>query len=156
MLFTQISFIFVFLPISLVGYFLLARCVRNPLVPMLWLAAASLVFCAYQKISFLPVILMSMAFNYAMSHVIAYQSQGPRRTAAFAVAIAANLLALAYYKYLNFGIDLLREVTGAHLSNRSITLPLGISFYTFTQLAYLADIYGGYSIERSLANIFCS
>jgi alginate O-acetyltransferase complex protein AlgI len=151
MLFTQISFIFVFLPVSLFGYFWLARCVRNPLVPILWLAAASLVFCAYQKISFLPVILISMAFNYAMSHVIAAQSQGRRRTAAFAVAIAANLLALAYYKYLNFGIALIRDFTGAHLSNRSIVLPLGISFYTFTQLAYLADVYGGYAIERSVS-----
>lgn len=151
MLFTQPPFIFVFLPVSLLGYFLFARLVANPLVSVVWLAGASLVFYAYWKVSFLPVILVSMAFNYAMSWVIAREPQGARRTAAFAVAIGANLLALGYYKYFNFGIAILRGVTGVNLPALNIVLPLGISFFTFTQIAYLADVFGGYPRERSFA-----
>jgi alginate O-acetyltransferase complex protein AlgI len=151
MLFTQIDFIFVFLPITLAGYFLLARALPNPNIPLLWLAGASLVFYAYWKVSFLPVVLISTVVNYCMGLVIERQAEASRRLAALAVAVGVNLLALSFYKYTNFGIDILNQMAGLKIPAAHIILPLGISFFTFTQIAYLADVYGGYKSERNFA-----
>ncbi len=61
----------------------------------------------------------------------------------------ANLSALAFYKYTNFGIQIFNAIAHARHPSLAIVLPLGISFFTFTQIAYLADVYGGYAHERS-------
>src|SRR5471030_2271348 len=103
MLFTQIDFLFVFLPITLIGYFVSARLTRAHIAPLLWLTAASLTFYAYWKISFLPVIVTSIVANYFLGRIIANQPRGGGRTAALIVAVAGNLLALAFFKYTNFG-----------------------------------------------------
>jgi alginate O-acetyltransferase complex protein AlgI len=149
MLFTQVEFIFYFLPVALAGYFLLARYVPAPGAALLWLAGASLVFYAYWKANFLWVVLISVVVNYGMSFVIESQAQASRRAAALATAVGINLVALAIYKYTNFGIEILNDIAGLHIRAARITLPLGISFFTFTQIAYLADVYGGYNTERN-------
>jgi alginate O-acetyltransferase complex protein AlgI len=149
MLFTQVDFIFCFLPISLVGYFLLARYAPVPNAALLWLAGASLAFYGYWKLRLLWVVLISVIVNYGMSFLIERQAQASRRAAALAVAVGANLVTLAIYKYANFSIDIVNDIAGLKIPAAHITLPLGISFFTFTQIAYLADVYGGYKTERS-------
>jgi alginate O-acetyltransferase complex protein AlgI len=149
MLFTQVEFIFCFLPITLAGYFLLARYSRASNIALLWLASASLAFYAYWKMNFLPVVLISATANYSMSFVIERQKESSRRTTALALAVGINLLALAFYKYTNFGIEILNDVMHFTIQPANITLPLGISFFTFTQIAYLADVYSGYNCERN-------
>jgi D-alanyl-lipoteichoic acid acyltransferase DltB (MBOAT superfamily) len=150
MLFTQFEFLFLFLPITLGGYFLLARFIEAPAARLSWLAAASLVFYGYWDLNFVPVILISIAVNYVMGLLIAQQTNVKARGWLFALAITANLGALAFYKYTNFGIEIFNALTVSKHPSLAIVLPLGISFFTFTQIAYLADVYGGYHHERSL------
>jgi alginate O-acetyltransferase complex protein AlgI len=150
MLFTQFEFLFIFLPLTFGGYFLLARFVQAPVARLGWLAAASLVFYGYWDLHFVPIILISIIFNYVMGLLIARQADIKARGGLFAVAIIGNLGALAFYKYTNFGIQILNALTASRHPSLAIVLPLGISFFTFTQIAYLADIYGGYPHERNL------
>jgi alginate O-acetyltransferase complex protein AlgI len=149
MLFTQFEFLFLFLPLAFAGYFLIARLIEAPTARMGWLAAASLVFYSYWDVRFVPVILVSIIVNYVMGILIAGQTNTKVRGSLFALAITANLLALGFYKYTNFGIQIFNAVAHAHHPSLAIVLPLGISFFTFTQIAYLADVYGGYQHERN-------
>jgi len=151
MLFTQFEFIFLFLPVTLAGYFLIARFCEATTARLLWLAAASLIFYAYWDIAFVPVIVVSIIGNYTMGLLIAAQAEPRKKVRLFFVAVTANLAALAFYKYTNFGIDILETITRHRfsLTPLAITLPLGISFFTFTQIAYLADVYAGHPTERN-------
>ncbi|CCD99860.1 putative Alginate O-acetyltransferase [Bradyrhizobium sp. STM 3809] len=148
MLFTQFEFLFLFLPVTFAGYFLLARFFEAPAPRLAWLAAASLAFYGYWDLHFVPIILVSIVFNYTMGLLIAGQS-GKVRSGLLATAVALNLAALAFYKYTNFGIQIFNALTASKYPFLAIVLPLGISFFTFTQIAYLADVYGGYARERS-------
>jgi alginate O-acetyltransferase complex protein AlgI len=150
MLFTQFEFLFLFLPVTFAGYFLIAHFIDAPVARMSWLAIASLVFYSYWDVRFVPVILVSIATNYVLGLLIARQSNDRAKGWLFALAISVNLLALGFYKYTNFGIQILNAVTAAKHPALAIVLPLGISFFTFTQIAYLADVYGGYPHERSV------
>ena len=152
MLFTQYNFIFLYLPITLVGYFVIARVARNPLYQITWLAGASMVFYGVWNIGFVPIITVSIVFNYFIGFRLAQQPPGAgARKSAFLFAIVVNLAALAFFKYTNFGIDTLNHLTGLHVQFAKIALPQGISFFTFTQIAYLVDVYSGYHNERNFS-----
>src|ERR1700754_2806308 len=109
MLFTQFEFLFLFLPVAFAGYFLIARFIDAPVARLSWLAIASLAFYSYWDIHFLPIMLVSIVFNYTMGLMISNQT-GRARGWLFAVAIGANLSALAFYKYTNFGIQILNAL----------------------------------------------
>ena len=149
MLFTQLEFIFVFLPITVAGYFLVGRLTESPWPRLAWLTIASLSFYAYWDVLFLPVIIASMVCNYLLARLIDWKALKIVRVWIFAVAILANILALAFYKYTNFGIDIANLVRKVPIAHLDIVLPLGISFFTFTQIAYLVDVFRGKVIERS-------
>src|SRR4051794_35059491 len=112
MLFTQFEFIFLFLPVTFIGYFVVGRCFAEPAPRLTWLTAASLVFYANWDISFVPIIATSIVANYVLGLLIA-RHEGAARTRLFAAAATANLVALAFFKYTNFGIDILDAVTHA-------------------------------------------
>ncbi|CAI6051797.1 MBOAT family O-acyltransferase [Cohnella sp. JJ-181] len=153
MLFNSYPFIFVFLPVTVAGYFLLAR-LRARTWTQLWLAAVSLVFYAWWSIEYVPLLLMSIGFNFGMGRLLARtrkESVGKRR-AWLAAGIAANLLLLGWYKYANFFAGTLSDLTGFEFTVRSVVLPLGISFFTFTQIAYLVDAWRGTASEYNLVN----
>jgi alginate O-acetyltransferase complex protein AlgI len=149
MLFTQFEFLFLFLPVTFAGYFVVSYLIEAPSARLGWLAAASLIFYSYWDVSFVPIIVASISFNYVMGLLIARQSSRTARGWVFAAAISANLLALGFFKYTNFAIQIFDSITRAKYPSLAIVLPLGISFFTFTQIAYLADVYGGYPNERS-------
>jgi alginate O-acetyltransferase complex protein AlgI len=151
MLFTQFEFLFLFLPLTFAGYFLIAHLVDAPTARQSWLAAASLVFYSYWDVRFVPIIIISILFNYGMGLLIARQSNGKARGWVLAAAVSVNLLALGFFKYTNFVLRILGAFTATKYPSLAIVLPLGISFFTFTQIAYLADVYGGYPNERSFA-----
>jgi alginate O-acetyltransferase complex protein AlgI len=151
MLFTQLDFLFLFLPLAFAGYFLIAHFIDAPIARLSWLAAASLVFYGYWDVHFVPIIVVSIVVNYLFGLLIARQANSKARGWLFTVAIAANLVALGFYKYTNFGIEILNAITATRHPSLAVMLPLGISFFTFTQIAYLADVYGGYPHERSFA-----
>ena len=74
MLFTQFEFLFLFLPLTFAGYFLIGHLVAAPTARLSWLAAASLVFYSYWDVRFVPIILVSILFNYVMGLLIAHQA----------------------------------------------------------------------------------
>ena len=145
MLFNSFSFLFFYLPIVLAGYFLLGRYAR-PLAGAAWLAGASLFFYAWWDARYLPLLLASIAVNYAGGRLIAACTGAARRRTLVA-ALALNLCLLAWYKYANFFIDSVNMVAATAgaggLAPLDIVLPIGISFFTFTQIAFLVDCYRG-------------
>src|ERR1700722_5159970 len=98
MLFTQFEFIFVFVPITLIGYFNISKIFPQPAAQVIWLAAASLVFYGYWDIRFVPIIIVSIVANYLFGHAISDAPTGPpRRKYLLITIIAGNLLALAFF-----------------------------------------------------------
>jgi alginate O-acetyltransferase complex protein AlgI len=141
MLFNSYQFIFMFLPTALVGYFVLGR--AGNFAPVIWLTLASLVFYSVSNWQFVLLLLASIAFNYVIGlMLISQRLRGGRRFAVLTVGVAGDLLVLGYFKYAGFLAANLNAIfsTGIHLE---ILLPVGISFYTFTQVAFLVDAYRG-------------
>lgn len=142
MLFSSWQFILLFLPISVAVYFAinLQGWVR---AGKLWLVLASLFFYSYWDPRQLPLILISIGFNYAIGQALArgslWRDSPGRRKALLAVGIVANLLVLAGFKYADFVIWNLNSALGTNLPALHIALPLAISFFTFTQIVYLVD-----------------
>ena len=151
MLFNSYAFIFFYLPVVLIGFFRLTRISHAYAAG--WLALSSLLFYGYWNPAYIGLLLGSIVCNYAFGMWIAksrtedrgarIEERGIRKKHLLMVAVAANLLLLGYYKYAHFFIDNLNGIAGTHWNMGSIILPLGISFFTFTQIAYLVDTYQG-------------
>lgn len=144
MLFNSYDFLFLFLPITLAGYFGLGRTKRSGLANV-WLILASLVFYAYWEMAFLPVLVVSILGNYILAGRIqaAFREERAKACRAwFYAGLVFDLGTLGYYKYYNFLAANLDRL-GARLPILDIVLPLGISFFTITQLLYLYDSYKG-------------
>lgn len=144
MLFNSYGFIFLFLPVVLIGFFQLARIDHR--FAAAWLALSSLFFYGYWNPAYIGLLLGSIVANYSFGSWIARagarQEAGGRKRLLI-VAIAANLALLAYYKYANFFLGNINSAAGTDISLGEIILPLGISFFTFTQIAFLVDTYQG-------------
>ena len=144
MLFNSYVFIFLFLPVTVAGFFLLARI--RPMFAAAWLAAASLFFYGWWSPVYVWLLLASTLANFAfgtrLGRAVAAGERGRAKSLLIA-AITANVLLLAYYKYANFFLDSINVLAGTSASLGEIILPLGISFFTFTQIAFLADVYLG-------------
>lgn len=150
MLFNSYIFIFVFLPITLLGFHLIGSQGRHR-VAMAWLVAASLFFYGWWNPAYLGLIMGSMLFNYAVGVALSSRAgkMPPPNKAILLAGIAANIALLAYYKYTNFFVDNLNSFAGTNFILETIILPLGISFFTFTQIAYLVDAHRGLAHEYS-------
>src|SRR6195952_2036530 len=141
MLFNSYPFIFVFLPIALAGYFWLGR--SSNLAPVVWLALASLVFYSVSNWQFVGLLLASVAFNYFIGWLlIAKQLGSTTRFAALTVGVAGDLVVLGTFKYAGFFAANLNALLSTGIVV-NILLPVGISFYTFTQIAFLVDAWRG-------------
>ena len=143
MLFSSSIFIYAFLPVALAGYFLLAR-LRQGSLARLWLAVASLFFYGYWGPKYLLLIGLSIIVNYLIGTRISrlvMAADGPTRHSKMLllIGILLNVAALVYFKYTDFLIETLNTLTDSQLANLNLLLPLGISFFTFTQIAYLVD-----------------
>jgi D-alanyl-lipoteichoic acid acyltransferase DltB (MBOAT superfamily) len=128
----------------LLGFFWLAR--SSHTFATAWLAIASLFFYAYWNPAYVGLLLGSIACNYTFGLWIAKagaKNKDAQKKHTLIVAIIVNLALLAYYKYTNFFIDSVNGAAGTHWSLGEIILPLGISFFTFTQIAFLVDTYQG-------------
>lgn len=148
MLFNSVEFIFGFFPVAALVFFGIARW-SHPAAAA-WLALASLFFYGWWNWAYVPLLVASAAFNYVCGVHLARFVRAHRTRAAgalFAFAVSANLLLLGYYKYANFFLGIWGSVTGDASSIGHIILPLGISFFTFTQIAFLADVHRGYAKE---------
>lgn len=149
MLFNSTQFIFLYLPVALVGFFWIAS--KSHRLAALWLASASLFFYGWWNPKFVLLLLISVGFNYGMGYAIAHARAGGTSTARakplLILALAANLALLGYFKYTNFFLATVNTVVGTGWELRDIVLPLGVSFFTFTQIAFLVDTYRGIARE---------
>jgi alginate O-acetyltransferase complex protein AlgI len=150
MLFTSPVFLFAFLPAVLLGFHVLRLSGRNILL-VLWLLAASMVFYAWWSPYFLLLLIASMLANYYIGYAI-QRTSGRMRNLLLFLGIAGNLGLLAYFKYADFFIDTLNIVAESDLPLLHIILPLGISFFTFQKIAYLADIHARRARTRRLVD----
>lgn len=105
-----------------------------------WLVIASLFFYCWWNVIYLPLILGSILFNYALAASM-IKFRGPARKSALVFGIGANLALLGYFKYADFFISNINQLSGSGTLLLNIALPLGISFFTFTQIACLVDSY---------------
>jgi alginate O-acetyltransferase complex protein AlgI len=145
MLFNSFPFILVFLPPVLAGYWLLAR--RE--APRLWfLLLASIVFYGYWDWRFTPLLVGSILVNWVAIEAF----YGSRLRLILVAAIVANLLCLGAFKYLGFFAGIVEAVAGAPMGIARLALPLGISFFTFHHIIYLADLLAGRAPRYSFRN----
>src|SRR5271163_1017644 len=153
MLFNSYHFIFLYLPVVLAGFYVLNLFSRTAAI--VWLGAASLFFYGSWNWRFLPLLLGSVVFNYGMGILLMRgdDRMSPRlRLSAVIFAVGVNLAALAYYKYANFLIDNLNLALPHPVEIAKIILPIGISFFTFTQIAFLIDTYVREAREPRFSN----
>lgn len=164
MLFNSYAFIFAFLPIMLVGYFWLTRH-RLILGSKLWLVGGSLFFYSFWNIYYLPLLLLSIFVNFLVGSALAdaprereRESKSLRLLKRFSAkqllifGVVFNIALLGYFKYTDFLLENFNGIFGSNVPLPHIVLPLGISFFTFTQIAFLVDAYKGKVKEYGLLN----
>ncbi|MGL5193625.1 MAG: MBOAT family protein, partial [Chroococcales cyanobacterium] len=143
MLFNSYEFIFIFLPLALIVFFGLSA-YRQVKAATLWLLFASLVFYGYWRISYIPLLVISVLGNYYFGRWIDGVQPGTKKAKTLLwVGVLFNLGILGYYKYAGFLIASINGLFQTQFPVPAIELPLGISFYSFTQVAYLVDAYRG-------------
>ncbi len=151
MLFSDYRFILYFLPACLALYFL-SRRFAGARMATLMVTIASLVFYGWFKPIYILLIVGSVLFNFYIGKRISQAGRGAAGRWFLLVGVAANLLLLGYFKYTNFAIENIERIFNVPMEHFSILLPLGISFFTFQQIAYLADCRSGKAKEYSLLN----
>jgi alginate O-acetyltransferase complex protein AlgI len=143
MVFSSYLFLFYFLPVALLLYHSVPARARHPVLTIL-----SYVFYGWANPLFTPLLLASTVIDYVAGGVID-RARGTRRArAALIISLCSNLGLLGFFKYYNFGVDNLAMLAGwfglpALDSVLRVTLPLGISFYTFQSMSYTIDVYRG-------------
>jgi alginate O-acetyltransferase complex protein AlgI len=143
MLFSSFTFVFQFLPATILAFAAARR--HSPRAGILVLVAASLVFYGAWR----PIYLLLFAASVAVNFVLGLAMEDPRRRRMIgALGVALNLAVLGFFKYADFFIDVVHEASGASLPHLDVVLPLGISFFTFQQIAYLLDVMRGAKVER--------
>ena len=144
MLFNSYEFLFLFLPITIVGFFVIAK--KSQLFAAAWLASASLFFYGWWDVRYVPLLAGSIIYNYAVGLFLsgkAAQASSALKKTLLTIGIVGNLILLGYYKYADFFIRTLNDRLDSHIDLLAIILPLGISFFTFTQIAFLVDAFYG-------------
>ena len=158
MLFNTPFFIFIFLPIAAIGFFCTVKIDRR--LGIVWFILSSLYFYAIDDFSpwyvLLSLILLSISTNYAIAFLIRkYQKISPSKSKwAFILGIVFNIALLGLFKYADFAISNFNALIGTSFTFLAILLPAGISFYTFTQIAYLADTYRNKAPDHKILNYF--
>lgn len=146
MLFNSIEFVFIFLPAVVIGFLLLSRTASTKVLQG-WLVASSLFYYGWWDPRYLLIIAASILFNYYIGEVI---ERGRRGRLMLALGVCGNLGTLGYFKYTDFFITNVNTLAGASYPLQEIVLPLGISFFTFQQIAYLVDRNRGEVQEHGL------
>ncbi|MBW4660722.1 MAG: MBOAT family protein [Drouetiella hepatica Uher 2000/2452] len=146
MLFNSFEFLFAFLPVALLGFFLIGRD-RQPIAQrraILWLVVTSLFFYAWWNPANLALLGFSVIFNYCLSRQLGQAERSPStRKLLLSFGIFVDLALIGYFKYANFFVDTVNQTARTEFHLAKIALPLAISFFTFQQIAYLVDTYRG-------------
>ncbi|MCR5625917.1 MAG: MBOAT family protein [Lachnospiraceae bacterium] len=151
MVFSSLEFIFRFLPIFLIVYYLVPAEVKNPV-----LFIGSMIFYSFGEPRFAVLVVLSIIVNYCCAYLMEKHGEENilRKRMFFIVALLYDIGALVVFKYLDFIVGNINAVFGTSITEPSITLPLGISFYTFQIMSYVIDVYRGRcKVERNILNL---
>ena len=149
MIFSSFSFILGFLPVALAGFWLSSYI--SPRLAGLWLVFASLAFYSFWRVEFLLLLLISIACNYTVSVLLVKIAEHPRtQSVILLLGITTNIIALFFFKYAVALAQFLGFASVAGYPLTGIILPLGISFFTFTQIGYLIDVKQGVAKTRDI------
>lgn len=141
MTFSSVFFLFAFLPVALILYFVMPKRLKSGILVLI-----SLVFYAWGRPEYLVLMLFSIVFNYISGiELEAYltQEQHKKAKAVIVAAVVVNLLALGFFKYYGFLVENINALLRTHIRYTELPLPIGISFYTFTAMSYIFDVYRG-------------
>ncbi|WMD23554.1 MBOAT family O-acyltransferase [Achromobacter seleniivolatilans] len=149
MLFNSYLFLLIFLPVTVAVYYALGP--LNVRLAALWLCLTSLVFYGWWNPQFVALLAGSIAFNYVISLLILHNTGRPKLQGLIVgLGVGADLTLLFHYKYFATLLNFLTDLGMTSTTMDDIILPLGISFFTFTQIGYLLDCRAGIVKERSL------
>lgn len=145
MVFTDLIFLFCFLPISV----LLTKLIRNTKLQNILLVVLSLLFYAWSNPIYVVLLILSILWNYFTAFELEAQDDEKTKKILLIVSVVVNLFILGFYKYTGFLMDIL------HIqSNMKIALPVGLSFFTFSELSYIFDVYNGKSKPQKSIILF--
>lgn len=145
MVFTDLIFLFCFLPISV----LLTKQIRNIKLQNILLVVFSLLFYAWSNPIYVVLLILSILWNYFTAFELEAQDDKKTKKILIIVSVAVSLFILGFYKYTGFLMDIL------HIqSNLKIALPVGLSFFTFSELSYIFDVYNGKSKPQKSIILF--
>ncbi|MEQ1664903.1 MAG: MBOAT family protein, partial [Bdellovibrionales bacterium] len=141
MLFNSFQFLFIFFPITFVIYYWIAH--KNQVYAAAWLTSASLAFYGWWSPADIGLLVASVLFNYLVSQllVLTFHKNTLYSKIVLIFGVSSNLILLFHFKYSAFIIENINSLIGSSITRPSNLLPLGISFFTFTQIAYLVDTY---------------
>ncbi len=142
MIFSSYKFIFLFFPIVF-GVYSVFRKMEKVTWMKVWLAVSSLFFYGFGDWRFFPILLFTAVYNFGISYLLQKDMKKPVKILLMILGLAENLGLLFYFKYRNFFFENINMLLGTDVPMLKIILPLGISFYTFQIISYLADSYSG-------------
>ena len=152
MLFSSSTFLFLFLPVVIVVYYTILK--KNRTLQNIFLFLASLLFYAWGEPAFVFVMLLSIFANYVLGlGVNKFSDNKIKSRIILALAVAFNLGILFVFKYLSFVIENISNIPGINVSVPEITLPIGISFFTFQAMSYVIDVYRGEEVQKNPLNV---
>lgn len=149
MIFSSILFIFRFLPIALILYYITPQKYKNLILTLL-----SLVFYSWGEGKYFLIMIASIIIDYTAGRLIyRYKNEIKKKTIVLCISLVFNLGLLFFFKYFNFFIDNINNIFNLAIKGVKITLPLGISFYTFQTMSYSIDVYRGKVVpEKNIIN----
>lgn len=136
MVFSSLLFLYVFLPIALFLYYISPEKIKN-----FTLFILSLIFYAWGEPIYVGIMLFSSVFDYCNGRLLNKFKEDLKRKAVLILSVIVNIGLLFFFKYYNFVIDNLNYLFNLNISANNLSLPLGISFYTFQTLSYTIDVY---------------
>ena len=149
MIFSNIFFLFRFLPVVLLVYYIVPYKYKNAIITVF-----SLIFYSWGEVKYFPIMIASVIVDFFASHTIeSHRGNRKIEKICLAVSVVFNLGMLLFFKYTDFFIANINNFFGTSIPLMHITLPLGISFYTFQTMSYTIDVYRGkVSAEKNIIN----
>ena len=149
MLFSSMTFVFMFLPIVCTLYLLSRKELQNYI-----LLIASILFYAWGEPRYLAIMLLTILTNYIGANYISRSHKNNHRKEILVITVLINLGFLFYFKYFNFVIDNINDLFSANIKAIKVIMPIGISFYTFQAMSYLIDVYrGDVKAQKNIYNL---
>lgn len=150
MSFSTPIFLYLFFPLTLLGYYLIHPQLKNA-----FLMLASLAFYYWCEPTFIIIFAVYILWNYFSGLILGkLKDLKYSKRMVIVVSLVGNIISLLYYKYLTFGTEIINDIFKAGLPIKEIALPIGISFFTFRSISYIFDVYwGDTEVQKNPINV---